>query len=87
MRLLRVIDGGDGTLPVHVSAGSRGSDSGHVDRQRHALGVWRREVGDGDRADLSVRSARLGRRIAGLHETVAVVVEWRVGAWCLGKVD
>jgi hypothetical protein len=44
------------------------------------LGVWRREVGEGDGADLSVGGARLGGGIAGLHEAVAVGVEGRVGA-------
>ena len=85
MRLLRLIDGGDGTFSVHVCAGSRGSDGGHVDGKRDALRVWRREVGDGDGADLSVRSARLGRRIARLHETVAVGVEGRVGVCCYSE--
>lgn len=53
---------------------------------RHALGVWGREVGDGDGADLGVGSARLGGRIARLHKTVTVVVEGgRVGACVVGK--
>jgi hypothetical protein len=83
-----MINRGDGTFSVHVCARSRGSDSGHVDRERDALRVWRREVGDGNGADLSVGSARLGSGIARLHETVAVRVEGRVGACLFGeKVD
>jgi hypothetical protein len=87
-RFLRMINRGDGTFSVHVCARSQGSDSGHVDRERDALRVWRREVGDGNGADLSVGSARLGSGIARLHETVAVRVEGRVGACLFGeKVD
>jgi hypothetical protein len=80
LQLLRLIDRGNRTFAVHVCAGSRGSNSRHIDRQRDALRVWRREVRDGDGADLSVWGARLGGGIAGLHEAVAVGVEGRVGA-------
>jgi hypothetical protein len=80
LQLLRLIDRGDGTFAIHICARSRGSHSRHIDRQRDTLGVWRREVGEGDGADLSVGGARLGGGIAGLHEAVAVGVEGRVGA-------